>query len=329
MSHSLIVLPEDSSAKLVDAISQAKKSLSIKMFVFKDPQLLQEVLRAHDRGVKVRVMLNPQRRDGKKENDETRAQLAASGIEVKDSNPAFDLTHEKSMVVDDEIAVVQSFNWESEAFSASRDYGVITSHVSEVADILACFDADWHRTTFVPREASLIWCVGNGRQRLGELIDRTKHSLWIQSERYQDPTIIEHLVRARSRGVQIHIMARSPHKLKKEKFAEAVSGLRILEDVGAKIHTLKHIKLHGKLLFSDESRAIIGSINLAPGSFDSRRELAIEITKKHLMKKIGEVLTADWATSEPMDLSDKGLLTELEGYDPAVREDLGLALHKE
>jgi phosphatidylserine/phosphatidylglycerophosphate/cardiolipin synthase-like enzyme len=115
------------------------------------------------------------------------------------------------------------------------------------------------------------------------------------------------------------------HKLKKEKLAEAASGLRILEDVGAKIHTLKHIKLHGKLLFSDESRAIIGSINLAPGSFDSRRELAIETSKKHLMEQIHDILRADWAISKPMDLSDKGLLEELESCDPEVREDLGLA----
>jgi phosphatidylserine/phosphatidylglycerophosphate/cardiolipin synthase-like enzyme len=325
VSHSLIVLPEDSKAEIIDAISQSKKTLAIKMFVFRDVSLLTEVIKAHGRGVRVRVMLNPQRRDGKKENDETRAALTASGIEVKDSNPAFDLTHEKSMVVDDQVAFVQSFNWESDAFTASRDYGIITSHESEVADILACFDADWHRTLFVPRESSLIWCVGNGRQRLGEFIDSAKHSLWIESERFQDPTIIEHLVRARRRGVRLHVIARSLHKLKKEKLAEAASGLRILEDVGAKIHTLKHIKLHGKLLFSDENRAIIGSINLAPGSFDSRRELAIETTKKHLMEQIHDILRADWAISRPMDLSDKGLLAELEHCDPEVREDLGLA----
>jgi cardiolipin synthase len=115
------------------------------------------------------------------------------------------------------------------------------------------------------------------------------------------------------------------HKLKKEKLVEAASGLRILEDVGAKIHTLKHLKVHGKLLFADGNRAIIGSINLAPGSFDSRRELAIETTASHLMKRIHDILRADWAISKPMDLSDQGLLEELKEGDPKVRENLGLA----
>lgn len=325
MSHSLIVLPEDSNAEIINAISQAKRTLAIKMFIFNDSSLLREVIRAHGRGVNVRIMLNPQRRNGKKENDETRAALTEGGVQVKDSNPAFDLTHEKSMVVDNQIAFVQSFNWDSDAFSSSRDYAVITSHESEVADILACFDADWDRVEFVPREPSLIWCVGNGRQRLGEFIDRTQHSLWIQNERFQDPVIIEHLVRARRRGVRLHIIARPLHKLKKEKLAEAASGLRILEDVGAKVHTLKHVKVHGKLLFADEDRAIIGSINLAPGSFDSRRELAIETTKGHLMEQIHDILRADWTMSRSMDLSDEGLLEELKKRDPQVREDLGLA----
>ena len=103
MSHSVIILPEDSNSVIIDAISQAKRTLAIKIFVFKDSSLLRQVIQAHARGVKVRVMLNPQRRNGKKENDETRAALTESGVEVKDSNPAFDLTHEKSMVVDDEI----------------------------------------------------------------------------------------------------------------------------------------------------------------------------------------------------------------------------------
>ena len=47
----------------------------------------------------------------------------------------------------------------------------------------------------------MIWCIGNGRQRIGQFIDEAKHSLWVQNERYQDPVIIERLVRARASAV--------------------------------------------------------------------------------------------------------------------------------
>jgi cardiolipin synthase len=325
MPRSVIVLPDDSARPIVEAINGAKKSIRVKMFVFSDPTLLQAVIAAHQRGVKVRIMLNPARRSGEKENDESRSLLISAGIEVIDSNPAFDLTHEKSMVIDDEAAYVKSLNWQTKNLTVTRDYAIVTTNKHEVDEIIECFEADWHRTEFSPGDHShLIWCVGNGRQRLGLLIDDAKHSLWLQNERYQDPVIIEHLVRAKRRGVEVHVMARPPHKLKKDKLIEGVSGLRILQDVGVKIHKLKHVKLHAKVLLADGDRAIVGSINLAPGSFDSRRELAIEVRDEHVVSRIHHVLRHDWENSRLLDLSDEGLLAELEDYDDNVTEDLAI-----
>ena len=165
--------------------------------------MLRAVTAARKRGVKVRVMLNPARRSGKNENGEAHARLSAAGVEVIDSNPAFDITHEKSMVVDDTAAYIMSFNWQTENLTEQRDYGVVTSHPHEVQEIIECFEADWGRKEFCSGDHShLVWCIGNGRQRLGRLIDGAKHSIWLQNERYQDPTVIEHLVRAVRRGGQ-------------------------------------------------------------------------------------------------------------------------------
>jgi cardiolipin synthase A/B len=153
--------------------------------------------------------------------------------------------------------------------------------------------------------------VGNARERISQFIDEAKHSLWVQNERYQDPMIIEHLVRASRRGVKVHIMARPPHTLKEEKLTEGVAGLRILDDVGIKVHKVHGLKLHAKLMFADGARAIVGSINLAPGSFNSRRELAIEVRDKEVVDRVHNVVHYDWKNSRPMDLSDNGLLEDL------------------
>jgi cardiolipin synthase len=71
---------------------------------------------------------------------------------------------------------------------------------------------------------------------------------------------------------------------------EGVGGLRILNDVGVEVRKLKGLKLHAKMLLADGERAIIGSINLAPGSFDSRRELAIEVDDKHIVDRLHDVV---------------------------------------
>ena len=324
-SRSLIVLPDDTAQPILDAIDKATSSIRIKMFLFSDPSLLQAVIAAQERGVKVRVMLNPARRSGEKENDISRKTLIDAGVEVIDSNPAFDLTHEKSMVIDDSTAFIQSLNWETRNITETRDYAVVTSHKHEVGEIMACFDADWSRVHFDSGENShLIWCTGNGRRRIGQFIDEAKHTLWVQNERYQDPVIIEHLVRANRRGVKVHILARPPHKLKTAKLVEAVGGMRIMQDVGVKVHKLKGLKLHAKLLFADDLKAIIGSINLAPGSFDSRRELAIEVHDEYIASRLKNVVQKDWEHSHPLDLSDEGLLKDLGDSDQDIADDLGL-----
>jgi len=98
-------------------------------------------------------MLNPERRDGEKENGESRITLTDAGIEVLDSNPCFDLTHEKSMVIDDRMAFVESLNWETKNLTETRDYAIVTTHKHEVEEVMECFEADWSGRS--SREGSL------------------------------------------------------------------------------------------------------------------------------------------------------------------------------
>ncbi|MEY4951165.1 MAG: hypothetical protein RL698_3376 [Pseudomonadota bacterium] len=324
-SRSLIVMPDDAAKPILEAIVGARGSLRVKMFVFSDPSLLAAVADARRRGVDVRVMLNPARRSGEEDNEETRRSLSEAGVEVIDSYPGVDLTHEKSMVVDESTAFVKSLNWATKNLTETRDYAVVTNHRHEVEEILRCFEADWERKPFDPGEsAHLVWCPVNGRDRIARFIDAAKHTLFVQNERYQDAVILERIVRAARRGVKVHVMARPPHALKKEKLVEGVGGLRILDDVGVKIHKLRGLKLHGKMLLADDTAAIVGSINLAPGSFDSRRELAIEVHDSDVVERLEHIAKHDWKHSQPLDLSDEGLLADLDDRREAAE---ALAIH--
>ncbi|HEY5464958.1 MAG TPA: phospholipase D-like domain-containing protein [Hanamia sp.] len=333
MSHrSIIIFPDDTAQEIMDAIYSAKESIRIKMFLFSDPGLISAVIAAKNRGVKVKVMLNPTRNNGEEENEETRKMLLEAGVEVRDSNPIFTITHEKSMVIDERLAFIKSLNWETKNLTETRDYAIITTHPHEVKEIILCFEADWYRKSFEPGEnMNLIWCSNNGRTRIARFIDETKHSLFIQNERFQDLVIIERLVHASRRGVKVHVMARPPHTLRMEKLVEGVGGLRIMEDVGIKIHKLKYLKLHGKMLLADGCRAIIGSINLTPGSFDHRRELAIEVHDEEVIERLQKIAHYDWENSHPLDITDQGLLQDLESMGKGGIEKIVLneeTIHK-
>jgi cardiolipin synthase A/B len=330
MSHrALLVLPDDTIKPLLEAIAEAQQSLRIKMFIFSEPLLMDAVIAASHRGVEVKVMLNPSRSNGAELNLETRKKLEQAGIEVKDTSPAFKVSHEKSIVIDDHMAFIQTLNWAPRHLSKTRDYAVVTRHAKEVFEIIDCFESDWMRTEFNPGEtAHLIWCRGNGRARIARFIDEARHSLFLQNDRYQDLVIIERLIRAANRGVKIHLMSPPPHTLKKDKLVEGIGGLRVMNDVGIKIHNHQHLDLHAKMLLSDNERAIIGSINLTTGSFDERRELAIEVTEENIIERLQHVAHEDWKRSYALDLTDKGIYKDLENIAEEGSEKLALNFEK-
>src|ERR1700720_3273461 len=77
-------------------------------------------------------------------------------------------------------------------------------------------------------------------------------------------------------------------------------------------------------VMADAERAIVGSVNLAPGSFDERRELAIEVDDHKIVRRLRRVIERDWKHSRPIDLSDEGLAHDLKKYGPKVFHELAL-----
>jgi cardiolipin synthase A/B len=326
VSRSLIVLPNDSVEPFIDLIDAARRSLRVKMFSLSEEKILAALIRAQGRGMKIRVMLNPARRSGQIQNKGSRSTLRAAGIDVLDTNPAFDVSHEKSMVVDDKTAIIASLNMDAETFDGTREFAIVTKDAAEVREVIDCFEADWSRRIFTPPKASnLIWCPGPGREQIADFIDAAEHSLFVQNERFQDAIIVERLVRAKLRGVKVHVMTRPSHSLRPEKLVEGVGDLRIMRDVGIEIHKIKHLRLHAKMLLADKSRAIVGSINLTTGSFDKRRELAIRLTDRDVIARLSKIVHEDWGNSRPLDLTDKGILADLKKHPKEEVTGLTLA----
>jgi cardiolipin synthase A/B len=50
------------------------------------------------------------------------------------------------------------------------------------------------------------------------------------------------------------------------------------------------------------------------GSFDKRRELAIEMTDDAIVDRLRAVSHEDWKNSKPLDLTDEALVADLERH---------------
>ena len=312
--HSLIVQPDDGIAPILNALEGAKHSLDIKMFQFTDPVLIEAVIKAHKRGVKVRVMLNPSRFTGEHDNDEAFELFKNAKVPIKDTNPKYPITHEKSMVVDGKQAFIMSLNWAPKYFGLTRDYGLVTNDPAEVSEVAGCFEADWNRVDFTPPPVSnLIWSVGRSRQEVIDFINGAEHSLYIQHEKYVDTPVIEALVHAKmKRGVKVHAMALPVHSLREFYRLDGIAGLRLLEDLGINVHKLHGTHLHAKLILADKHRALLSSFNIYPKCFNERRELGIRFSDPDLIKRLVKIFEKDWESSKRMDLTDEGIQLDLE-----------------
>lgn len=303
--HQLIVQPDDGVAPVVALIDGAKRSLRVKQFTLTDPDVIQAIERAHERGVGVRVMLNPHRSSGDRANDETHARLKQAHINVEWTNPAFAVTHEKSVVVDDHTALIATFNLCTKYFTETRDYGVVTTAPHEVREVIEGFEADWKRETFDPTaESALLWSSSNSRHRMAWFIDAAKHELLIQHPKFVDATIVERIAAARHRGVKVDLLCGGKHGISDWDVLDTFSSLRLLDRAGVKVRRQKHLKLHAKLLLVDEKRALIGSMNIDRSAFDLRRELGLVTEEGDVLKRLRKVFDHDWHEAKPYDAPD-------------------------
>lgn len=304
----LIVEPDDGVDPVRDFISSAQTTLLIKQFTFTEPSLIRAVIDQSNAGVDVRVMLNAARSGGDRANDETYEQFQTAGIAVQWANPKFYVTHEKSIVVDGKAAMVATYNLMVKYFTLTRDYGIVTHDPGHVRQIIDVFDADWDHVNVSPDEAvGLLWSNSNSRNQMARFIDKATTHLHIQHPKYVDAVILERIVAAADRGVEVKVLCGGKHGISEWDILDTFSSLRTLRRFGVKVHKQKNLRVHAKLIVVDKREALVGSMNIDRSAFDSRRELGLITADTDIVTRLLGVFRNDWKAShhyEPPDPLD-------------------------
>ena len=303
-------MPDDGAQAVVALIDQARSQLLLKQFKLQSEAVLDALRRAKERGVEVRVMLNPHTSGGDRWNDEPFARLQGWGISTAWTSEAFPVTHEKSMLVDQDAALISTFNLADKYFTETRDYGVVSRNPAVVAQVAAGFEADWHRTFFVPElHVGLVWSSAHSRGQMARLIDAAQSTLWIQHPKFVDAVILERIISARERGVKVRVLCGGKHGISDWDVYDTFASLRVMQRFGVKVRRQKHLKLHAKLILIDGTYAQTGSMNIDRSAFDLRRELGIESDAPEVVERLKTTFEADWtaaakyAAPDPLDPS--------------------------
>ena len=298
MEPRLIVEPDDGIGPVLEFIAAARDTLRIKQFTFTEESLIDAVIERRKAGVDVKVMLNAAKSGGERANDETFVRLQDAGVSVAWTNPAFYVTHEKSVVVDRAAAMIATFNLCTKYFTRTRDFGVITTDPGQVGQIIEVFEADWAHGNWVPSDnAGLLWSNSNSRVVMAQFIDTARTHLDIQHPKFVDAVILDRIVAAADRGVKVKVLCGGRHGISDSDVLDTFSSLRTLNYFGIKVHKQKNLRAHAKLVMVDRQRALVGSMNIDRSAFDLRRELGVTVDDPVIVDRLIETFTRDWDSS--------------------------------
>jgi cardiolipin synthase len=294
----VFVEPDAGEQVITSAIANAQHSIWLELYLLTDRHVISALEEAANRGLDVRVMLEPHPYGGGSISPrETMDRLSAAGIKVKSTSPAFALTHEKGMLIDGSTAYIMTANLTNAALGVgstkNREYGIIDSNPQDVKAIADIFQADWNRSQVTLNDPNLVVSPINSRNTLESLIKSAQKSLLIECEELKDQAIEQDLADAARRGVTVEVILPSPGGSSDSNH----DGIVAIKRGGAQVREDKRLYMHAKITIVDGVKAFVGSENFSAQSLDRNRELGIIVADQHVLSVLQQTFAGDWSTS--------------------------------
>jgi phosphatidylserine/phosphatidylglycerophosphate/cardiolipin synthase-like enzyme len=290
------------------------------MYELNDAQVETALVADERRGVAVRVILSAGYNEAPSTmNAKTYDFLLAHGVAAQWSPSYFSLTHEKSLVIDGNRALIMTFNLVSKYYATGRDFGIIDADSRDIAAIMRTFDDDWEgsaggsvgATRGITDQSNalkggndgdagddLVWSPGS-EAPLIDIISGARRSLYIYNEEMADSDVTKALIDAAERGVAVYVIMTGASEWKWE-FAE-------LTTAGVHVRTYADaddapLYIHAKMIVADDARAFVGSENFSAASLGYNRELGIITQDQSIIASLIRTFTTDWHGGVPFAL---------------------------
>lgn len=278
--------PTGLQARLTALIDGAITKLDIHMYLWTVRALADRVVAAKNRGVAVRIILDPDSPG----NDAVRPTLMNGNVPTRNATPLYTFSHAKYMVIDGNRVVIMSNNFNVDAMSEERNYGLVGRDPKDVADAQALFDMDWAIAGGEPAMPADISCTrlivspNNAKARIVELIEGAKQTLEIEVMYLSEDTVRMAIGTAKTRGVEVRVIL-------SERTDESIPYLRGL---GIPVKFASGFRLHSKLIVAD-GVAFVGSENMSITSLTKNRELGALVFEPAAAAVITTQFETDWA----------------------------------
>ena len=311
------VFPEEGRVPYLNMIQGAKKSLDVMIYVIDDPSLAQALIDAHDRGVKVRILIEKEKyshEQSESSSEKTIKRLEQAGIPLKKTPDHVAQTHTKLIIQDSTKALVSTGNMDAESFDGlpgiarpARDFAVDVTNPEILLELQTLFTQDWlGQVTEGIKHVTV--APGPYRDWVLNEINQAEKSLEIYQQDFTDPVLQKAVLAALARGVQVSLIM-TPYPFSK-KWDKNIPFQETLGKKGACVCLRDDLYIHAKLVLIDrgtpKARALFGTSNFYAPSLDKNREIALLITDKEDLQTFGGVFDQDIKAS-PTEASENSL----------------------
>lgn len=296
---SLFVEPEAGLEPVTSAIDGAKTQIDLQMYLLSNDAIVEALIRAAGRGVKVRVMLEPNPFNPQNPaeplpiNQKTALKLRGTGVLLAWSDPAFRFTHSKLMIIDRAAAYIMTLNFSKSGTTKNREFAAIDTDPADVRDLNRLFDADWGHLAYVPRARRLVVSPANAKEKLTNLIAGARKSLTIYDEILYDTNTQDLLGAKAKEGVAVKVLMGDPATVPDN----AIAAER-MKRMGVAVRYVDLPVVHAKMIVADDARAYIGSVNLTTNSLLKNREVGILLDDPAHLGVLNGTFGGDWAKSQ-------------------------------
>lgn len=284
---SLVVEPGDNAAGLLAAITGAKTSVHMTMYLLSNPTFISALVARKKAGVDVRVVLNQTFPDPMYDNTQSYNQLVAGGVPVAWSSKAFNFTHAKCVVVDGAVAWIMTMNVTNSSAAQNREYLAVDTNPDDVAEAEAVFAGDYAATA-PALTGPLVLAPNNARARIAALFALAQTTLDVEAETLSDLAFETALRDAKARGVAVRVVVSD--QTPSQAMTQAIAALKASGIVVKKLATPY---VHAKGIVVDGTVGYVGSANLTQNSVDQNREIGLMVTGPALAT-LGQTIDGDY-----------------------------------
>jgi hypothetical protein len=294
-TYTLLTLPDQGESQIYSFVNSAKSSIDMTMYELRDTTMENDLIAREKAGVNVRVILDRQETSV---NSAAYSALQAGGVSVTYSSSSFTYTHQKTITVDNAESYISTGNLDTTYYSTSRDYGVFDTDLTDVNAIVAVFNADFAKTSITPSDGDdLVWSPTDSQSHLVSLINGAQHTLDMQQEEFSDTAVINAIVAAENRGVQVRLVLENENN-------EWATGISQVEAAGGQVKTYTSptgYYIHAKTIVADygtsTAKVFLGSENMTSNSLNNNRELGLIVTDSGVINGVESAINADFGSS--------------------------------